>query len=161
MRQILHSLRTGATDVANVPAPSVQKRQVLIRTSRTQLNRCSKPCATIESSSPVSRGGIVRSTTLRARTCEQLRTIELRVNSVTAELTNASGYEAEGKNHILRRRRINRIRSYPLMYGTSAKQIAAGERGDSLRSVEVGSSLTLSLAGRLDALAGETGKNCG
>jgi predicted dehydrogenase/threonine dehydrogenase-like Zn-dependent dehydrogenase len=35
MRQILQSLRTGATDVANVPAPSVQKRQVLIRTSRT------------------------------------------------------------------------------------------------------------------------------
>jgi predicted dehydrogenase/threonine dehydrogenase-like Zn-dependent dehydrogenase len=35
MRQILQSLRTGATDVADVPAPSVQKRQVLIRTNRT------------------------------------------------------------------------------------------------------------------------------
>lgn len=35
MRQILQSLRTGITDVANVPAPSVQKKQVLIRTSRT------------------------------------------------------------------------------------------------------------------------------
>ncbi len=35
MRQILQSLRTGATNVANVPAPSVQKRQVMIRTSRT------------------------------------------------------------------------------------------------------------------------------
>ena len=35
MRQILQSLRTGATDVVDVPAPAVQKRQVLIRTSRT------------------------------------------------------------------------------------------------------------------------------
>ena len=35
MRQILQSLRTGATVVADVPAPSVQRRQVLIRTSRT------------------------------------------------------------------------------------------------------------------------------
>lgn len=35
MRQILQSLRTGATEVANVPAPAVQRRQVLIRTSRT------------------------------------------------------------------------------------------------------------------------------
>lgn len=47
------------------------------------------------------------------------------------------------------------------MYGTIGQRIAAGEPGDSLRSVEVGSSLTLSLASRLDAPAEETGKNCG
>lgn len=35
MRQILQSLRTGATDVVDVPAPVAQKRQVLIRTSLT------------------------------------------------------------------------------------------------------------------------------
>jgi predicted dehydrogenase/NADPH:quinone reductase-like Zn-dependent oxidoreductase len=35
MRQILQSLRTGETRVADVPAPSVQKKHVLIRTSRT------------------------------------------------------------------------------------------------------------------------------
>ena len=35
MRQILQSLRTGETRVADVPAPAAQKRHVLIRTSRT------------------------------------------------------------------------------------------------------------------------------
>jgi predicted dehydrogenase/threonine dehydrogenase-like Zn-dependent dehydrogenase len=35
MRQILQNLRTGETRVADVPAPSAQKRHILIRTSRT------------------------------------------------------------------------------------------------------------------------------
>ncbi|HEX6627537.1 MAG TPA: bi-domain-containing oxidoreductase [Gemmatimonadaceae bacterium] len=35
MRQILQSLRTGETTVADVPAPAAQKRHVLIRTTRT------------------------------------------------------------------------------------------------------------------------------
>lgn len=35
MRQILQSLRTGRTEIANVPAPAVGRRQVLIRTTRT------------------------------------------------------------------------------------------------------------------------------
>lgn len=35
MRQILQNLRTGVTEVADVPAPAVQARHVLVRTSRT------------------------------------------------------------------------------------------------------------------------------
>lgn len=35
MRQILQNLRTGATSVADVPVPTVHKRHVLIRTSRS------------------------------------------------------------------------------------------------------------------------------
>lgn len=38
MLQVLQSLRTGATDVVDVPAPAVQQGQVLIRTSRTLLS---------------------------------------------------------------------------------------------------------------------------
>ncbi|MGZ8261062.1 MAG: dehydrogenase, partial [Caldimonas sp.] len=35
MKQILQSLKTGATEVADVPAPAVGRGQLLIRTSRT------------------------------------------------------------------------------------------------------------------------------
>ncbi|TVR56985.1 MAG: hypothetical protein EA420_19605 [Candidatus Competibacteraceae bacterium] len=35
MKQILQSLKTGATEVANVPCPAVQRGQLLIRTSHT------------------------------------------------------------------------------------------------------------------------------
>lgn len=35
MRQILQSLKTGTTEVAEVPCPAVQRGQVLVRTSRT------------------------------------------------------------------------------------------------------------------------------
>lgn len=35
MKQILQSLKTGATEVANVPCPAVKRGQILIRTSRT------------------------------------------------------------------------------------------------------------------------------
>lgn len=35
MRQVLQNLRTGATELSNVPAPAVQKKHVLIRTTRT------------------------------------------------------------------------------------------------------------------------------
>lgn len=38
MRQVLQSLRTGATEIADVPAPAVQRRQVLVRTSRTLIS---------------------------------------------------------------------------------------------------------------------------
>ena len=35
MKQILQSLKTGATEVANVPCPAVQCGQLLIRSTRT------------------------------------------------------------------------------------------------------------------------------
>lgn len=38
MKQILQSLKTGATEVANVPVPGVKRGQLLIGISRTPVS---------------------------------------------------------------------------------------------------------------------------
>jgi predicted dehydrogenase len=78
--------------------------------------------------------------------------VELRARGVTVRMTNGSGYVAEGADRILRRRGINKIRSYQAMYRSIGQRIAAGEPGDSVRSLEVSSRLMLELESRLEEL---------
>jgi predicted dehydrogenase len=71
--------------------------------------------------------------------------VELRAGGVTVRMVNGSRYEAEGPDRLLRRVRINKIRSYREMYREIGRRVAAGEPGDSVRSLEVGSRLMLEL----------------
>jgi hypothetical protein len=81
--------------------------------------------------------------------------IELQARGVTVRMTNGSRYVAEGADRILRRRTINKIRSYQAMYRSIGRRIAAGEPGDTARSLEVSSRLMLELECRLEALGAE------
>jgi predicted dehydrogenase len=71
--------------------------------------------------------------------------IELRANGVTVKMINGAEYVAESSDRILRRKRINKMQSYREMYRTIARKIAAGEGGDSVRSIAVSSALVLAL----------------
>ncbi len=82
--------------------------------------------------------------------------VELRARGVTVRMINGSEYVAEGSDRILRRRRINKIRSYQAMYRSIGRRIAAGEPGDSARSLAVSSRLMLELESRLEELRAET-----
>ncbi len=75
--------------------------------------------------------------------------VELRANGVTAKLVNNTHYESENTQKILRRKTVNKIDAYRLMYRSIAQRIADGSPGDSLRSVQLGTSLMLDLEQRL------------
>jgi predicted dehydrogenase len=71
--------------------------------------------------------------------------IELRANGVTVKMENGAKYTAEGPEQIIRRARINKMRSYGSMYRTIADRIARGQPGDSPRSVRLSGELVLDL----------------
>jgi predicted dehydrogenase len=75
--------------------------------------------------------------------------VELRAGGVTVKILNTSRYEAEDRSRVLRRARINRLEPNRLMYDSIGRRIAAGEPGDSARSVELSAGLTLELAEQL------------
>jgi len=75
--------------------------------------------------------------------------VELRVNDVTVKIVNGGTYCAENSRSVLRRKRLNKLSSYASMYRQIALQIATGQQGDSQRSVEVSTSLVLSLEDKL------------
>jgi hypothetical protein len=75
--------------------------------------------------------------------------VELRANDATVKLVNATRYESENGQKVLRRKRVNKIEAYRLMYQSIGKSIADGSPGDSLRSVECSTTLGLDLEQRL------------
>jgi predicted dehydrogenase len=75
--------------------------------------------------------------------------VELRANDATVKLVNATRYESENGQKVLRRKRVNKIEAYRLMYQSIGKSIADGSPGDSLRSVECSTTLVLDLEQRL------------
>ncbi|ABD10666.1 putative dehydrogenase [Frankia casuarinae] len=78
---------------------------------------------------------------------------QLRANGVTATIVDGSQYTAEAGSHILRRRRVNRLDSYPAMYRDICAGIVAGAPGEDARQIAAVAALTL----RLDAAAGRDG----
>ncbi len=71
--------------------------------------------------------------------------VELRVGSRTVKMINDASYVAQDRHRVLRRRRLNRLDAYGRMYAAIAQAIVAGEPGDSARSVEATTTLTLGL----------------
>lgn len=78
--------------------------------------------------------------------------IELRGNGVTVKMTNGSEYLAEGRNRILRRKRMNKMLTYHLMYRTIGQHILEGKSGDSPESVACSAGVILNLEDQLGSL---------
>jgi predicted dehydrogenase len=78
--------------------------------------------------------------------------IELRCNGRTVRIINESEYLAESKQRILRRKRINRMRSYEQMYREICRRISLGIQGDSIASVKGAAAIGLRLQDSLDEL---------
>jgi hypothetical protein len=65
---------------------------------------------------------------------------DLRAGDVTVRLIDATYYEAESSSRILRRKRVNPMDAYAIMYDSICRRVAAGESGDpaeSLRSTDL------------------------
>lgn len=71
--------------------------------------------------------------------------IELRSNRVTVKMINGSRYIAENSDRIIRKKKINKMKSYEVMYQVIGKKIVNGTEGDSLRSVRISCELILEL----------------
>ncbi|MGK7875792.1 MAG: hypothetical protein AB4426_21600 [Xenococcaceae cyanobacterium] len=76
--------------------------------------------------------------------------IELRTNGVTVKMINGSDYLAEGKDRIIRRKKINKMQSYKLMYRQIGQKIVEGAPGDSLESVKISAGLIMALENQLN-----------
>lgn len=71
--------------------------------------------------------------------------IQLRAKGVTVTVENASRYRAEDRFRVLRRKHVNRLTAFRVMYETISRKIVAGEPGDSVDSVRRSSELMLAL----------------
>ncbi len=69
--------------------------------------------------------------------------VELRTEDKTAKIIDDSVYIAEGKSGLIRKVKINKMENYREMYQTIAQKIIKGQKGDSIKSVEVSSGLIL------------------
>ncbi|MBL6991981.1 MAG: oxidoreductase, partial [Bacteriovoracaceae bacterium] len=79
--------------------------------------------------------------------------IELRANEVSVKMINGSIYVAEDKNKILRRKKINKMKSYELMYQQIGEKILSGSDGDTAQSVKVSAGLIIALENKLKGLS--------
>ena len=77
--------------------------------------------------------------------------IQLRAGRATVRLNNDSDYVAENSSRILRRTRINKMRTYRDMYAQIGRKIVTGSPGDSRQSIVGSASLVLDLE---EALSG-------
>jgi predicted dehydrogenase len=76
--------------------------------------------------------------------------VQLRSDGVTVTMTNGAEYVAERSDRIIRRKRLNKMRSYHAMYQTIGDRIVRAQPGDSLRSVEISTALMLALEARVE-----------
>jgi hypothetical protein len=84
--------------------------------------------------------------------------IELRCNGRTIRIINESKYLAESKQRVLRRKRINRMRSYEQMYRQISQRISLGLEGDSIASVKGAVEIGLRLQDSMDELIKSNGQ---
>ena len=70
--------------------------------------------------------------------------IELRQEDITVKMIDSSRYISESRSKIIRRKRVNPLSAYKLMYKAISSKIARRERGDSIKSL-LSSQLTLEL----------------
>lgn len=75
--------------------------------------------------------------------------VELRRNDRTVRIVNETVYLAEAKHRILRRRKVNKMRSYEQMYQVISRQIILNGAGDSVASVKGAVELGVRLEERL------------
>ena len=75
--------------------------------------------------------------------------VELRRNGSTVRIVNETLYLAEAKHRILRRRKVNKMRSYEQMYQDICRQIILNGAGDSAASVKGAVELGVRLEERL------------
>jgi hypothetical protein len=78
--------------------------------------------------------------------------VELRCNGRTVRIIDESEYLAESKQRILRKKRINRMRSYEQMYREICRRISLGIQGDSIASAKGAAAIGLRLQDSLDEL---------
>lgn len=71
--------------------------------------------------------------------------IELRANGRTVRMVGGFQYSSESEDCILRKGKVHKFQSYGRMYQEIARKIAAGETGDSVRSLEVTARLVQTL----------------
>ena len=71
--------------------------------------------------------------------------VELRTEAKTIRIANGSSYRAEGHDRVIRRVKINKMRSYTEMYRAIGSAIERGAPGDSRRSIEVSTRAVLGL----------------
>jgi hypothetical protein len=79
--------------------------------------------------------------------------VDLRAGDVTVRMIDATYYEAENGVRVLRRRRVNPMDAYRLMYESICRRIAAGRQGDPLESLR-SSKLMLDLDDELKRKSG-------
>jgi len=78
--------------------------------------------------------------------------IELRANGVTARMQNGAVYEAESRDRVLRKLKVNKMDSYRRMYRSIGQKIAQGAPGDTIESVRVSTGAVLLLEQQLNAV---------
>lgn len=74
---------------------------------------------------------------------------ELRANGRTVRIVDWAGYEAEDSRRVFRRRRMNRLHSYPEMYRSICTRIIRGHPGDGSAEIAAVADLTLRLDSEL------------
>jgi predicted dehydrogenase len=77
--------------------------------------------------------------------------VELRANGRTVRMVNETAYESEAKHRILRKTKVNKMRSYERMYREISRRIMMGGAGDSAACVKGAAELALRLEERASA----------
>jgi predicted dehydrogenase len=81
--------------------------------------------------------------------------VELRANDVTVQMMNGSRYVAQGRDSIIRRRRLHKYSGFVGMYHTIGRAIRERQEGDSVLSVQVSARLILELEQKLELQSSE------
>lgn len=82
--------------------------------------------------------------------------VELRAGSTTVTIEDCSRYRSENASRVLRKKSMNRLDAYRVMYDVIGKRIAASDSGDSMLSVQRSTGLALDLEDRLRSLSRPT-----
>lgn len=78
--------------------------------------------------------------------------VELKTEDKTIKIINDDTYIAEGKDLVIRKKKINKMLNYRLMYQTIGEKIMQGENGDTLESVLVSTKLIFDLEDKYNQL---------
>lgn len=71
--------------------------------------------------------------------------VELRTKKSTVKIINDSIYSSENKNGIIRKKTINKMDNYKLMYEKIAEKINRNEKGDTMESIKISAEIILFL----------------